>query len=219
MKRPFRSLTWRLLVFSFLAIPLPGIRSVDRQSDKYSIGSTFQSKEMGYSTSPTAMGFTGIYNPANSCFMNAALQCLSNTRELRDYFLRRENLLFQSTWPLLSMKIESYYFVELNRTNPLGMQGAMAEELASVIKNLWSGQTNFINANRFRVRLSFFCMFDREWFSRNMQLNDIRNLSAMVNMMHRSYWRLYSMLFMKWHCQLESINLCLINSGFESSDQ
>lgn len=39
---------------------------------------------------PPAIGFTGIYNPANSCFMNAAIQCLSNTRELRDYFLSKE---------------------------------------------------------------------------------------------------------------------------------
>ena len=40
----------------------------------------------------TSMGFTGINNPANSCFMNAAVQCLVNTRELRDYFLRKTRL-------------------------------------------------------------------------------------------------------------------------------
>ena len=40
---------------------------------------------------------------------------------------------------------------ELNRTNPLGMKGAMAEEFGSIIKNLWSGKSNYINANRLRV--------------------------------------------------------------------
>ncbi len=42
----------------------------------------------------TSIGYTGIYNPANSCFMNAALQCLSNTCELRDYFLSMKSKIF-----------------------------------------------------------------------------------------------------------------------------
>jgi ubiquitin carboxyl-terminal hydrolase 4/11/15 len=69
------------------AIPLPGPRSIDRVSDKYAIGSTFSVKNLAHTSNPTIIGFTGIYNPANSCFMNAAIQCLSNTCELRDYFL------------------------------------------------------------------------------------------------------------------------------------
>ncbi len=39
----------------------------------------------------------------------------------------------------------------MNRTNPLGMKGAMAEEFGGLIKNLWSGKYNWINANRLRV--------------------------------------------------------------------
>jgi ubiquitin C-terminal hydrolase len=67
--------------FFFIAIPLPAPRSIDRQSDKYLTGSSI------HSSNTTTIGYTGIFNPANSCFMNAALQCLSNTCELRDYFL------------------------------------------------------------------------------------------------------------------------------------
>jgi hypothetical protein len=47
--------------------------------------------------------------------------------------------------------IESWYLSEMNRTNPLGMKGAMAEEFGGLIKNLWSGKYNWINANRLRV--------------------------------------------------------------------
>jgi len=36
------------------------------------------------------------------------------------------------------------------------MNGAMAEEFASIIKNLWSGQSSYINANRLRVCLIYF---------------------------------------------------------------
>lgn len=70
-----------------LAIALPAPRSNDRSSDKYSSGSSLHQRNTSDHT--VEIGYTGIYNPANSCFMNAALQCLSNTRELRDYFLRK----------------------------------------------------------------------------------------------------------------------------------
>ncbi|CAF0807692.1 unnamed protein product [Rotaria sordida] len=109
--------------------------SNNRMSDKYSTRSSFNVKDITHMpsiSSPSSIGYTGIYNPANSCFMNAAIQCLSNTRELRDYFL------------------QSYYTIELNRVNPLGMKGAMAEEFGRIIKELWAGKYNYIIANQIR---------------------------------------------------------------------
>ena len=50
-----------------------------------------------------------------------------------------------------SLCSESRYLDELNRLNPLGMKGEMAEELASVIKDLWAAEHSYIYANRLRV--------------------------------------------------------------------
>lgn len=138
----------------FTAIPLPGPRTIDRQSDRYSSGSSLNQQYTSYTTNTIESGYTGIYNPANSCFMNAALQCLSNTRELRDYFLGRRSFLFREFYS--NLQIESRHLTEINRTNPLGMKGAMAEEFGHVIKSLWNRQSSFTYANLLRVRTNFF---------------------------------------------------------------
>jgi len=81
---------------------------MDRQLDKYSAGSTLNQRDITHMSSTTTIGYTGIYNPANSCFMNAALQCLSNTRELRDYFLRMK-------YSFKKKLIMIFFFLVLNR--------------------------------------------------------------------------------------------------------
>ncbi|KIR27707.1 ubiquitin carboxyl-terminal hydrolase 4/11/15 [Cryptococcus deuterogattii R265] len=65
-------------------------------------------------------GLVGLQNLGNTCFMNSAVQCLSNTKELSQYFL------------------SGVYTDELNRDNPLGMQGQIAEAFGQVVENLWA---------------------------------------------------------------------------------
>ena len=64
-------------------------------------------------------GATGLKNLGNSCYMNAAIQCLSAVLQLTKYF------------------ILDLHKSELNTENPLGMKGNLAFAYGELIKNIW----------------------------------------------------------------------------------
>ena len=60
--------------------------------------------------------------------MNSVVQCLSNTRGLRDYF------------------IEGHYLADINKVNPLGFKGELAKCFSMIIRKLWSGEYEYFSA-------------------------------------------------------------------------
>ncbi len=67
-------------------------------------------------------GQCGLRNIGNTCFMNSALQCLSNVSDLTEYIL------------------ENDVTGILNTTNDLGTNGKLALAYATLIKEMWSGK-------------------------------------------------------------------------------
>jgi len=56
---------------------------------------------------------------SNTCYLNTSIQCLSHTPILRDYFTSKA------------------YWKDINKTNPLGYEGRLAQVSAVLINELW----------------------------------------------------------------------------------
>ena len=82
----------------------------------------------------SADGVVGLNNLGNTCYMNSALQCLSNLDLFRQY--------------LLSMAFRE----EINLANPLGSQGEVVTALAGLYYQMWNKACayGYVNPSNFK---------------------------------------------------------------------
>ncbi|CAH8291269.1 unnamed protein product [Schistosoma turkestanicum] len=107
-----------------------------KSNDSIRFGSESQMISLHESGPPLVPGVCGLNNLGNTCFMNSALQCMSNVPALTSYFL--------------SGKWKS----ELNIRNPLGSQGRIATAYADLIKQLWSGTRAYAVPREFKIEIA-----------------------------------------------------------------
>ncbi|KAF9200683.1 CSN-associated deubiquitinating enzyme Ubp12 [Haplosporangium sp. Z 27] len=101
-------------------------------------GNNFASSSFASSQGPPVNGLCGLSNLGNTCFMNSALQCLSNSKDLTQYILA-------GAWR-----------DELNLDNPLGMGGEVARAYANLIDKLWRGTSKVFSPREFKSTIGRF---------------------------------------------------------------
>lgn len=83
-------------------------------------------------------GSVGLSNLGNTCYMNSALQCLSNTQLLAEYFL------------------SGMYLDDINRTSTLGLQGKLAEVFGKLAEDMWCSKQKSISPRNFKKTIGKF---------------------------------------------------------------
>jgi len=110
----------------------------------------------------TQIGLTGLRNLGNTCFMNSTIQCLSGTVSLARYFLNGS------------------YRHSLNRENPMGTRGTVADGYAALIRTMWQAQLPFVSPSEFREAI---CQFAPQ-FRGNEQHDSQEFLAFLMDAIH-----------------------------------
>ncbi|KAG7395866.1 Ubiquitin carboxyl-terminal hydrolase 32 [Phytophthora boehmeriae] len=113
----------------------------DIEDDSSSVPSEEETRRKQELSLPRRMrggGSVGLSNLGNTCYMNSALQCLTNTQLLAEYFL------------------SGMYLEDINRTSTLGLQGKLAEVYGKLAEDMWCVKAKSISPRNFKKSIGKF---------------------------------------------------------------
>ena len=123
----------------------------------------------------TVKGKVGLFNIGNTCYLNSTLQCLSNTKDLTKYFLKKD------------------FSKEINNGNSSGSKGEISKAYYKLIYQMWNGTNMAIDPSEFRET---FCKKE-DYFNNYEQHDSQEFLLALLNNIHDDLNRVTNKQYME----------------------
>ena len=126
-------------------------------------------------TGNSSHGRVGLINMGNTCYLNSALQCLSNTEDLTKYFLKK------------------YFKKEINNGSLLGSKGFISNEYYKFINQMWNEKNSSFCPKEFRIN---FCK-KTHLFMTGEQQDSQEFLLAVLDNLHEDLNRITNKKYME----------------------